>query len=92
MKGLSFSLAQDFAYNYLSTTLQNNQYPERFTYLTAIATHYKSNRFSTTASLLNTYITENVRTGKAAADRKRVSGLHTKTSSVRLHSMICIIW
>ena len=73
VKGLSFSLAQDFAYNYLSTTLQNNQYPERFTYLTAIATHYKSNRFSATASLLNTYITENVRTGKAAADRKRLS-------------------
>ena len=73
VKGLSFSLAQDFAYNYLSTTLQNNQYPERFTYLTAIATHYKSNRFSATVSLLNTYITENVRTGKAAADRKRFS-------------------
>jgi len=73
IKGLSFSLAQDFAYNYLSTTLQNCQYPERFTLLTALASHYKSNHFSATASLLNTYITENVRTGDAAPNRKRLS-------------------
>lgn len=73
LKGLSFSLAQDFAYNYLSTTLRDCQYPERFTYLAVLATHYKSNHLSATASLLNTYITENVRTGNAAPDRKRLS-------------------
>lgn len=73
VKGLSFSLAQDFAYNYLSTTLKNNQYPERFTYLTVLAAHYKINRLSATASLLNTFITENVRSGEVAADRKRLS-------------------
>lgn len=73
IEGLSFSLAQDVAYNDLSTTLRNNQYPERFTSLTALAARYKSNHFSATASLLNTFITENVKTGTAADDRKRLS-------------------
>ncbi len=73
VKGLSFSLAQDFAYNYLSTTLESNQSPERFTYLTAVAARYSNKRFSATASLLNTFITEDVRTGDAADDRKHLS-------------------
>lgn len=73
LEGLSFSLAQDFAYNYLSTTLKECQYPERFTLLTALAAHYKNNCFSATASLLNTFITENVKIGKEADDRKRLS-------------------
>ena len=71
--GLSFSLAQDFAYNDLSTTLRGCQYPERFTLLTALAAHYRSTCLTATASLLNTYITENVRIGTAADDRKRLS-------------------
>ena len=73
LKGLSFSLAQDFAYNHLNTTLENNQSPERFTLLTVLAAHYKKERFSATASLLNTFITENVKTGEAADDRKHLS-------------------
>ncbi|MCD8182575.1 MAG: TonB-dependent receptor [Bacteroides sp.] len=73
VKGLSFSLAQDFAYNYLSTTLENNQSPERYTYLAVAAARYDNNHFSATASLLNTFITENVRTGDAADDRKHLS-------------------
>ena len=73
VKGLSFSIAQDFAYNYLSTTLRGCQYPERFTLLTAVAAHYRNRHIAATASLLNTYITENVKTGSAADDRKRLS-------------------
>ncbi len=73
VQGLSFSLAQDAAYNYLSTTLEGCQYPERFTLLTAVAAHYKGKHLSATASLLNTYITENVRIGSPADDRKRLS-------------------
>ena len=73
VKGLSFSLAQDFAYNDLSTTLRECQYPERFTLLTAVAAHYQGRHIAATASLLNTYITENVRTGTAADDRRRLS-------------------
>lgn len=73
VKGLSFSLAQDFAYNYLSTTLDKCQYPQRYTVLTAVAAHYRRCKFWATASLLNTFITERVRIGVAAADRKRLS-------------------
>lgn len=73
VNGLSFSLAQDFAYNTLFTTLRNAQSPERFTYLTALAAHYKGGRFAATASLLNTYTTENVKQGVAANDRKKLS-------------------
>lgn len=73
LRGLSFSLAQDFAYNDLSTTLSNCQYPERYTVLTALSAQYWHPVFRITASLLNTYITENVRTGTAADDRQRLS-------------------
>ena len=73
LRGLSFSLAQDFAYNDLSTTLSNCQYPERYTVLTALSAQYWHPVFRITASLLNTYITGNVRTGTAADDRQRLS-------------------
>ncbi len=73
LRGLSFSLAQDFSYNDLSTTLSNCQYPERYTVLTALSAQYWHPVFRITASLLNTYITENVRTGTAADDRQRLS-------------------
>ena len=73
VKDLSFSVAQDFAYNYLHTTLDQCQYPQRYTVLTAIAARYRHRKFSATASLLNTFITEDVRIGTAANDRKRLS-------------------
>ena len=73
LRGLSFSLAQDFSYNDLSTTLSNCQYQERYTVLTALSAQYRHPVFRITASLLNTYITENVRTGTAADDRQRLS-------------------
>lgn len=72
-KGFSASIAQDFSYNYLSTTLKSCQYPQRYTYLTSAAAQYKSNVLLITASLLNTYITEDVKIGTAAKDRKRLS-------------------
>ena len=73
VKDLSFSVAQDFVYNYLHTTLDQCQYPQRYTVLTAVAARYRHRKFSVTASLLNTFITENVRIGTAADDRKRLS-------------------
>lgn len=73
LRGLSFSLAQDVAYNDLSTTLANCQYPERYTVLTAVSAQYRHPVFRLTASLLNTYVTEQVRVGLAADDRKRLS-------------------
>lgn len=73
IRNLSFSIAQDFAYNDLSTTLRNCQYPERFSWLTALAVRYTLPRFAFTASLLNTHITERVETGEASDGFKRLS-------------------
>ncbi len=73
VKGLSFSAAQDFVYNYLSTTLNKCQYPRRYTSLSAISLRYNHPRVTVVGSLLNTFITEEVRWGSAAADRKHLS-------------------
>lgn len=73
LKELSFSMAQDFKYNYLHTSLSNCPFPSRYTVLSAIAGHYTNEWVSATASLLNTYITEEVKVGTAAADRHRLS-------------------
>lgn len=73
VKGLSFSVAQDFVYNYLSTTLDQCQYPRRYTSLTSLSVRYRHPKVTVVGSLLNTFITEDVRTGVAAADRKRLS-------------------
>ncbi len=73
IKNLSVSFAQDFAYNYLYTNLRNSKFPRRYTSLSVIAARYELKRFTASASLLNTYITENVKTGKASDDRKRLS-------------------
>lgn len=71
--GLSLSLAQDFEYNYLHSTLKFCPYPSRYTLLSALAAHYTNDWMSATASLLNTYITEDVELGNAADDRHRLS-------------------
>jgi Outer membrane cobalamin receptor protein len=73
LNGLSFSLSQDFAYNDLSTTIRNCQYPERFTLLSSLGAQYKNDRLTITGTLLNTFITENVRSGEKADDRKKLS-------------------
>ena len=73
LRGLSFSLAHDFAFNHLNTTLENNQSPSRYSLLTVLAAHYQTPRLAITASLLNTYITEHVKTGTAADDRLHFS-------------------
>ncbi len=71
--GLSVSLAQDFEYNYLHSNLDHCPFPSRFTLLTALASHYTTGWLTATASLLGTFITEDVKTGKAADDRHRLS-------------------
>ncbi|MCC8153393.1 MAG: TonB-dependent receptor [Tannerellaceae bacterium] len=70
---LSFSLAQDFFVNTLDATTPRCVFPTRYTSLTAVAAHYQTSRLSTTASLLNTFITEEFKEGEPAADRKRLS-------------------
>ncbi len=73
IKNLSFSVAEDFFINTLDATTPKCVFPERFTSLTALAAQYRSSRLTATASLLGTFITEDVETGEAADDRKRIS-------------------
>lgn len=71
--GLAVSLAQDFEYNYLHSNLEHCPFPSRYTLLTAFASHYTNSWLTATASLLGTFITEDVKVGKAADDRHRLS-------------------
>ncbi len=71
--GLSFVLSQDVFHNTLDASYDNFVYPKRFTSLTALAAKYSKGRFTATASLLGTFITEKLKVGEAAADRSRLS-------------------
>lgn len=73
IKRLSFSLTEDFFVNTLDNTLPQCPFPKRYTSLSVLASQYKSPRLTVTASLLGTYITEQVETGLRPADRKRIS-------------------
>lgn len=71
--GLSLVLSQDLFRNTLDASYPNFVYPERFTSLTALAGKYVGKRVTVTASLLSTFITEDIRMGSAADDRFRLS-------------------
>ncbi|SEG26622.1 TonB-dependent receptor [Parabacteroides chinchillae] len=73
LKYVSFSLTQDFFVNTLDNTLPECPFPTRYTSLTVLAGQYKNSRFTATASLLGTFITEKVKSGDMPADRKRLS-------------------
>ena len=70
---LGIVLSQDIFRNTLDASYENFVYPERFTSLTALAARYDNGRVNATASLLSTYITEELKTGSAAPDRFRLS-------------------
>lgn len=70
---ISVSLAEDFFVNTLDATTPKCPFPTRYTSLTALAAQYKDDRFTVTASLLGTYLTESLEIGEAASDRKRLS-------------------
>ena len=72
-KGLSAVISQDVFRNSLDASYENCLYPRRNTSLTAVAAKFNNGKINATASLLYTYITEDISTGKAAADRKRLS-------------------
>lgn len=73
IENLSFSLAEDAFANSLDATTPFCAFPKRFSSLTALAVQYKNSRLTATTSLLGTFITEEVKRGKPAADRKRLS-------------------
>lgn len=73
LEGLSFSLATDFALNTLKSNFMDSPLPERYTSLTVLAGQYRNRFMTVTASLLETYIMEKVKTGDKPADRQRLS-------------------
>jgi outer membrane cobalamin receptor len=73
VKDVQLVLSQDIFRNTLDASYANFVYPVRFTSLTALAGKYSNGRFTVTASLLSTFITENVERGDAAPNRFRVS-------------------
>lgn len=70
---ISFSLAEDFFVNTLDNTLPECPFPTRYSSLTALAGQYSDSRLTATASVLGTYVSEQVKSGNRPADRKRLS-------------------
>lgn len=70
---LSFTLNTDVARNTLENNFIDSPLPKRLTSLTAVAAQYKSPILTATASLLGTYITDQVKHGDRPEDRKRLS-------------------
>ena len=73
LQGWSFSLAQDGAINKLNTNGANSPEPIRYTSLTALNARYQTYGMKLSASLVATYITEQVKAGDKPDDRKRLS-------------------
>lgn len=74
LKDVSVSLAEDFFYNTLDATTPKAVFPRRYTSLTALAAQYQNPRLTATASLLGTFVTEELKVEEEAApDRKRLS-------------------
>ncbi len=74
LRSLHVSLAQDFAHNYLSMTINDCQYPTRNSSWTALAANYGGVRNVTlNASLLSTNIHESVKSGQASDGFHRLS-------------------
>jgi outer membrane cobalamin receptor len=72
-QNLFFTLAEDVFASTLDATTPFCAFPRRFSSLTALAAQYKDSRLTATASLLGTFVAEEVKRGQAAAGRKRLS-------------------
>ena len=70
---LSFSLAEDVFINTLWNNFPDCAFPERLTSLTALSAQYSDSRITATGTLLGTFISENVESGDAPDDLKRLS-------------------
>ncbi|MBD5202850.1 MAG: TonB-dependent receptor [Bacteroidales bacterium] len=69
---LSVSAAQDGYYNTLSSTMGECPYPRRLTSLTALSARWTPGPLDLTATLVNTFITESVRSGERPGDIERL--------------------
>lgn len=70
---LSFSLIQDGYINNLRSNLPDCPFPTRYTLLTAFNARYQWKNITTTGTLVNTFITENVKEGSRPDNIHRLS-------------------
>lgn len=73
IENLSVSLAQDGAINTLKNNIPHGQRPTRYTSLTALRAKYTIEKLTLSGTLLNTFITEEVKTGDAPSDKKKLT-------------------
>ncbi len=73
LKSLSFSLSQDYIYNYLKSNIENFVSPERNSSLTSVSAKYSDKYITATATLLNTYIIEESNRYTSADNKKKLS-------------------
>lgn len=70
---LSFSFSSDESVNRMNADLYDFSYPQRFTWLTALAAKYVDGQFTVSASLLSTLTDEHVRHGEPGDNYHRLS-------------------
>ncbi|MCD8297870.1 MAG: TonB-dependent receptor plug domain-containing protein [Prevotella sp.] len=73
IQDLSFSLAEDIAYNDLRSNMNNAAQPNRYSSLTALSGKYVLGRLELQAGLVATLMTEDVKYGATPDDRKKLS-------------------
>lgn len=69
----TIALSQDGIINKLHTNGVNSPEPTRYTSLTALSARYQQGQVKASATLVATYITEEVKAGNTPDDRKRLS-------------------
>ena len=67
------ALSEDAFVNTLSSNIPECVFPVRLSSATAISAQYEGPRLKATASILGTYITEELKVGEKPADRRRLS-------------------
>ena len=73
LRKLSFSLSCDGFYNSLDADLDDFAYPERYSLLTAFSTKYFTRNFSATASLLTTFVNEELKNEESGINEQKLS-------------------
>ena len=69
----SMNLSADLQYNTLNADLTDFAYPDRYTFLAALATSFDWGKLKVQGSLLNTFVTESVKRGKPAPDKSELT-------------------
>lgn len=71
--GWKVVVSEDMFVNTLSSNIPECAFPVRLSSATAFSAQYEDPRFKATASILGTYITEELKVGDKPADRRRLS-------------------